>query len=437
MPQIRHTALALLLTSGVLFAQNPAPSDQETVALLVQQVKALQQETAELREKVKVLEAGRTDAAAPPVDSNASPAKPLQESAQVPQEASSDDTRGLDARLHDVRGIQWRGFGEADYKVLDQRRPELGTYGFVPGSSGNFFTGDFELFLTSQLTDRTSVLGELVFEEGDAQSYKLDLRRVLLKYERNDHMKISLGRYQTGIGYYNWAFRSAAWLQTTADRPLVMEYASNGGLLPTQAVGVSVTGLIPSGKLGLNYLGEYGSSDTIRPDLNGSGQLNDENNSNHVLVGLFARPDAFPGLQVGASAYHDKISDSVAGPGVRYGETIVNAYAVYAAHKIEFLNEAFLIRFHLIGASSIFNTPAFYTQFSRQLGPIRPFIRYQYLNASSNNTVYDDVGLRYGPSFGARYDLNDYVAFKAQLDRIARRALPDLNGLHLQLAFTF
>jgi hypothetical protein len=80
------------------------------------------------------------------------------------------------------------------------------------------------------------------------------LRRVLLKYDYNDHLKMSFGRYQTSIGYYNWAFRSAAWLQTTADRPLVMEFASNGGLLPTQAVGVSMTGAVPSGKLGLNYI---------------------------------------------------------------------------------------------------------------------------------------------------------------------------------------
>src|ERR1022692_306150 len=77
------------------------------------------------------------------------------------------------------------------------------------------------------------------------------------------------------------------------------------------------------------------------------------------------------------------------------------------------------------------------TQSSKRIGNLRPFFRYQYANASSNNSIYDDVGLRLGPSFGARYDLNDYVALKAQLDHTVRRGLPDLNGLHLQLAFTF
>jgi hypothetical protein len=76
-------------------------------------------------------------------------------------------------------------------------------------------------------------------------------------------------------------------------------------------------------------------------------------------------------------------------------------------------------------------------QISKQIRHVRPFFRYQYVNASSNNTIYDDVGLREGPSFGARYDLNNYIAFKAQSNNTVRRGEPDLNGLQLQLAFTF
>jgi hypothetical protein len=60
--------------------------------------------------------------------------------------------------LHESHGIQWRGFGEVNYKVLDQREPELSTFGFVPGSAGNFYTGEFALFLTSRINDKASVL---------------------------------------------------------------------------------------------------------------------------------------------------------------------------------------------------------------------------------------------------------------------------------------
>ena len=440
--------LVLLLAPASNWAQSAGSGDQATIAQLVEQIKQLQQQDRDLLERIRILEAKQPQTSPVAVADTASPPTPPQSTEQTPPPQLPSATP---RDWHEVHGIQFRGFGEVDYQVLDQRQPELGTGGFVPGSAGNFYTGDFGLFLTSRLTSKASVLSEIVFEEADAQQYKVDLRRMLLKYDYNDHLKMSFGRYQTDIGYYNWAFRSAAWLQTTANRPLVMEYASNGGLLPTQAIGLSVIGAIPSGKLGLNYVAEYGSSDTIRPHVNGDGLVTDENNGNQTNVGFFARPDGLRGLQIGMSYYHDQISDNVLnasgaqvppppgspGPSVRYGQTIVNAYAVYVAHGIEFLNEGFLIRDALVGGSLHFDTPAFYSQFSKQLGPVRPFFRYQYVNASPNNGIYDDVGLRFGPSFGARYDLNDYIAFKAQLDHTVRRGEPDLNGLHLQFAFTF
>ena len=451
--------LALLLVPASSWAQGVSSSsasddrennhehEQETIHQLVEQVKQLQQQDQDLLQRIKILEARQLQS--PPVTEtdSATPSPP-----PAPEQTIPPPAPATPHDWHDLHTIQWRGFGELDYKALNQRKPELGTYGFVPGSAANFYTADFGLFLTSRLTAKTSVLAEIVFEDGDAQSFSVDLRRMLLKYDYDDHLKMSFGRYQTDIGYYNWAFRSAAWLQTTADRPLVMEFATNGGLLPTQAIGVSVTGAIPSGRLGLNYVADYGSSDTIRPDINGDGLLTDENNGNQTNVGLFARPDALPGLQIGASYYHDQISNILLssssgvqvpqppgspGPAARYGQTIVNAYAVYAAHGIEFLNEGFLIRHALIGSPLHFDTPAFYSQFSRQFGPLRPFFRYQYVNASPNNLIYDDVGLRFGPSVGARYDLNDYIAVKADLDHTVRRDEPDLNGLQLQLAFTF
>jgi hypothetical protein len=405
---------AILLLCSFAYGQE-VPSDREAIRQLLQQVK-------ELQRRVEVLEA----------EKNAnSPSTPI-------------TTETLDSELqairdspafHEIHGIQWRGFGEVDYKALNQSTPELGTFGFVPGSHGNFYTGDFDLLLTSRLTDKASVLSEVVFGEGDAQTFSVDLERVLLKYDLNDHLRMSFGRYHTGIGYYNTAFHSGSWLQTTADRPLIMEFANDGGILPTQAVGVSVTGGIPSGGIGLNYVAEYGSSDTIRPEINDSSFI-DENNGNHVNVGLFIRPASIAGLQIGGSLYHDRISDFEKGPSVRVGQTIVNAHVVYISHGIEVLNEGFLVRHSYEANQTVFNMPAFYSQFSKRFARFRPFVRYQYVNANQNS-IFNDVLLRHGPSVGVRFDFNDFVAFKAQFDHMIRKDQPALDGLHLQLAFTF
>src|SRR3984893_6048437 len=418
----KRTAIILVFIASLSHPQDAAPSERELIQQLVQQVTVLQ-------EKVKVLESQQQRADAPSTADAT-----LQAASTTPQAADNNaQPASLSQELHEFRGIQWRGFGEVDYKVLNQRMSELGTYGFVPGSHGNFYTGDFDLLLTSRINDKASVLSEIVFGEEDAQKFGVDLERVLLKYDYNDHLKLSFGRYHTGIGYYN--FNSGSWGQTTADRPLIMEYANDGGLLPTQAVGLSITGKIPSGRLDLNHIAEYGSSDTIRPDLTGS-TVDDENNSNHINVGLFARPESIPGLQIGGSIYHDKISDTVDGSSLRVSQTIVNAHVVYVRHGVEFLNEGFLIRHAYEGSSTVYNTSAFYSEISKQFHRIRPFFRYQYINANQQG-LFDDVALRHGPAFGARYDFNDFIAFKAQLDHTLRKGLPDLNGLHTQLAFTF
>src|SRR5205807_2115746 len=85
-----------------------------------------------------------------------------------------------------------------------------------------------------------------------------------------------------------------------------------------------------------------------------------EYNGNHVNVGLFARPDAIPGLQFGGSFYHDKITNHDFTPAPRLGQSIVNAHIVYVGHGIEFLNEGFLIRHVQEHSQTVFNMPAFY-----------------------------------------------------------------------------
>ena len=114
----------------------------------------------------------------------------------------------------------------------------------------------------------------------------------------------------------------------------------------------------------------------------------------------------------------------------------MNALIVYVGHGIEFLNEGILIRHVQEHSQTVFNMPAFYSQFSKRFQKVSPFFRYQYANTNPRS-IFEEVLLRHGPSFGARYDFNDNIAFKTQLDHTIRKSKPDLNGLQLQLAFAF
>jgi len=376
----------------------------------------LDQQVQQLRQELALLEAQLAAQAAQPS---------AQQESLVPPPAES---------LPKAERINFRGFGDLNYKVLDQRKPEIASGGFVAGSAANFYTGNFDLLLTAPIGPRAHVLAEINFEGADAQDFDVDVERMLLTYDFRDWLRASAGRYQTSIGYYNTVFMSSAWPQTTVDRPLIMAFPGEGGVLPVQAVGLSLQGVIPSGNLGLDYVFEYGSSDTIRARLNGIGS-DDENNGNQVNIGIFARPDRFPGLEIGGSFYHDNISDD-RNLSIRYGQTILNAHIVYVARGLEFLNEGVVIRHAELNGPNVFNMPGAYTLISKQFGHVRPFFRFQYLNMNPQSALHD-VLLRYGPSFGTRYDFNRQIALKLQFDRTWRKSQLVLNGVQTQLSFAF
>ena len=397
------------------------------------QIKALIQEVNELKARIAVLEAKQGAGPAPSV----APAQAVAKTNEDPTTQSQTANSGETSPFGILRGIKLQGFGSLGYKASDIKVPEKSFFGFRTGSSGNFAIGDIDLFVTSALTQKATVLSEIVFTETDSQQFETDIERLLVKYDFNDYFKTSFGRFHTATSYYNSVFHHGRWLQTTVDRPLAVEFADDGGLLPTQTIGVSVTGRIPSGKLGLNYVAEYGSADTIRPQISRPGAPEiDEDNGNDVTVGLFAKPDWLPGLDVGGSFYHDRLSPD--NRPIHINQSIGSAHVVYTTPRFEFLNEAFIIQHKIEGTGQTFNTPAFYTLISQKFGrKWRPYFRYQYANASAQSPLFDDVGLRHGPTSGVRFDYNDYLAFKIQYDRILRRQLAAINDLALQLAFRF
>lgn len=411
-------------------AQATDPADQQET------IRALLQEVKELKARVAALEARQAPEAPP-----ATPAQPVQ-----PPTATSPATAQLPAEepasFGIFHGIKLQGFGAVTYKASNARPPELGaSLGFRPGSAGNFAVGDVDLFLTSQLTSKTSVLTELTFSEQSTGEFESDVERLLFKYNANDSLKMSFGRFHTATSYYNSVFHHGLWLQTAVDRPIAVEFSDHGGMLPSQATGVSVTGRVPSGGLGLNYIFEYGTPDTIRPQISTPDAAEiTENNGNEITGGLFVKPDALPGLDLGGSFYHDRISPAFAGvaSGLHIGQSIASAHVVYVTPRFEFLNEAFLIQHKVQETGQTFNTPSFYSLISQKFGSRwRPYVRFQYNNASTGSPIFPDIGLRYGPAAGLRIDFNDYVAFKVQYDRIVRKQLQDFDTLMFQLAFRF
>jgi hypothetical protein len=417
---MRFLALVCLLVPLAVAQQPGAPSgsattDHELIEQLLARVQQLETEVRQLRTQVASTPTESPSGSAPvPV----SPA-PVQ-TAALP--ATADDTHaGMGAGLP---GMQIRGFSDLNYHATD-----------AAGAHNSFALGQFNLFITSTLSDRASVLAEAVVESDLNNAFGIELERLLFNFNVNEYLNLAVGRYHTAIGYYNTAYHHATWLQTATSRPFLFEFEDKGGILPIHNVGFTATGRIPSGALGLHYVAEIGNGRTSRSLLDEPVQnVVDENNRKAVNFALYSRPKQWKNFQAGFSVYRDRLYPAEA---PRIDQTIYAVHAVYTGRSLEWLNEGVLIRNALAGSGRVLRTPAFYSQVSRRFGSVRPYFRYEYMNVPSSDPIFGDVGRRAGPTAGVRYDFSEFAAFKLEYERLDRARLSGINGLNTQVSLTF
>ena len=411
----------VILCSSLVGAQTTSDSDGEMIRALLRRVEQLETRVAQLeadRQHTLLLLSASAPAPDPAPVAVPTQAPPRQEPPM--QEPDSPREQRMDTKTL----MQIRGFGDTTFHGSDQR-----------GAHTAFSLGQLNLFVTSDISEKFRLLSEIVFEADTTNTFGVDVERLLLQYSHNDYFNLAVGRYHTAIGFYNTAYHHSAWLQTAVGRPFLFQFEDNGGILPIHNVGVSASGLIPSGRLGLHYVAEVGNGRaSSSPSAEAVQNVVDENNGKAVNLALFARPDAVRGLQLGFSFYHDGLQP-IGQPHI--GEEIFATHAVIQRPNFEWLNEGMIIRHATQGQSHVFDTPGFYTQISKAFGIYRPYFRYQYVNEADDEPVFPQVGLQYGPSAGIRMDASESVALKLQYDHTAFRHQPSVNGLTLQFAFTF
>jgi hypothetical protein len=221
----------------------------------------------------------------------------------------------------------------------------------------------------------------------------------------------------------------------------MFSWDDDGGFLPLQEIGITSSGSIPSGKLGLKYVAEMGNGRSHALDVEPAQNKVDHNNAKAFNLALTSQPGGISGLQLGFSFYHDYVNPTSL-PNI--SSSIMVASVIFQNSNYEFLNEAMLIRdAEINGSGKVFHLPGFYSQFSRKFGNFRPYVRYAYENANDNDPLYDGadgtapVGRKSSFSAGIRYELAEYAAVKLQYDRLQQRGEPDANRIATQFAFTF
>src|SRR3954471_11787292 len=108
-------------------------------------------------------------------------------------------------------------------------------------SKSNFNTGNMVLFVTSQLSDRISVLSEVSFNN-KAQTFNFEVQRLMLRYYVQDYFSVRVGKMFTPLGLWNNQYTLGLVLQPTIQRPSVIRPLSEGGVLQYRDVGVQIEG---------------------------------------------------------------------------------------------------------------------------------------------------------------------------------------------------
>jgi hypothetical protein len=348
--------------------------------------------------------------------------------AAAPAAAGQDPPMPHDAQAADARefpSLRLAGFGDVNFGRTSRRE-----------GSRNFVEGQLALHMASQLSPRVTFFGEISFTpradagtgSPGATGFNAEVERMIVRFDRNDRLKVSFGRYHTPINYWNTAFHHGQWLQTTITRPEMIQFG--GRFLPVHFVGALVEGATPAGGWNLNYKAGVG---------NGAGDAGDSNDDLAWLVNAFSKPDAAYGLEFGGAAY----ADSVTLPsGQEMKEQIVSAFGAWQKEDPEIVAEFAAVRHREAGTAEVFWSRAYYVQAAYRLPAFnrlwKPYARVEHLDVADGDTMFAGLPPLDGVTAGVRYDLSMHAAVKGEYRTWTRGEGSRRNhGGFLQVCFTF
>ena len=313
------------------------------------------------------------------------------------------------------------GFGEVSYVSKDD------------SNADGFGIGQVVAHLGASMGDSFSVFGEFTATaKNDSQGTAIE--RLIVKYDFSDRYKLSAGRYHTPIGYWNSGFHHGSWLQTTVSRPEMVKFGSK--IVPIHFVGALLEGLIPSGKLGLDYRVGYGNG--RHSNIAAAGDAHDINSDKAWMVQINSKPTFLYGLNMGLGFYSDEVP-LLNGTDVK--ENTVSAYAVWTKEDPEVIIEYTHSEHELTNDSAVNgDVDAWYAQFGYRLpgkhNKWKPYARIERTRVDDSDPLLGAEALDYdGGILGVRWDFNSYAALKVEYRNEEFNDAGRENNFRVQVSF--
>lgn len=309
-------------------------------------------------------------------------------------------------------------FGEATYETTERDVPD------------GFSLGQLVAHLNVALDPRLSVFAEGTLTPA-ATSFNPSIERVIVRYDVNDLLKLSVGRYHTPISYWNTAFHHGSWLQPSIARPAPVAFSTP--LIPIHFLGLLAEGAVPAGPVTVLY--DAGVGNGRQAVISKPGDAGDDNQSRAVLGGLRVRSLRLHGVEVGAHAY----SDRVPSPSGDVDERILSAHFVLE-WPLQVISE--FMRIHddpRTGASGAFDTDAWYVHVGYRLPPsmksLAPYVRWERIEPAAGDPLFGGVAVDYEAWIaGLRWDFSRFAALTGEF-RDEDLPVDDGQSLLLNVAF--
>lgn len=294
----------------------------------------------------------------------------------------------------------------------------------------NFGIGEQDLFITSQLNDNFSFLGETVFKfsPNSPTDFNVSVERIIVAYNYKGNHNILFGKHHTPINYWNDSYHHGRVFFPTISRPLLF----NAGIIPIHTTGIAFQGLnLGEMRFGYNLMigNGIGSTDVAE---------NDDTKS--VTASLTMKP--WDTWQFGTSFYRDKIEAGTMnhGTGNLVPETTTQElYTATIAHfgpKFELLAETTFASNDAESTGNVNSNASYVYGGVRLNDKLVPYLRYDQLIYDENEQFFNAVDTT-SLIAGLRYEINFLIVVKMEYQYIDRDIIGSSSILNTQIAIGF
>ena len=313
-----------------------------------------------------------------------------------------------------AQDTQIRGFANVDINIKNDQL--------------NFGFGEWDLFITSDLNDKFSFLGETTFKYSPsaATEFGVTVERLIVNFNYNGNHSILVGKHHTPVTFWNDTYHHGRVFFPTVGKPLLF----GAGIVPIHTTGIAFQGLT-LGKLKWTYNLMIGNGI-------GSHEISDNDKFKSVTASTYIQP--VNNLKVGASYYNDVISKGAEYKGgtaaEKFNQQLFTGSVSYFGNKFEVLAEGTFVN-NNGDSTGVARSYATYVYTGVRLNENWiPYVRVDYLTYESgeayfgNEDTFSFVG-------GIRYEITYLIVVKMEYQQFDREVSGHSKLVSAQIAIGF